>query len=162
MGRFLFEGIKNDLTLINLINMKIYIGLSWAAIICLFLTGALHSISLFVEPEAKNEIEKQLIETMDSYQMDLGAGFQRTFSQIFLALSACFSLLCLFGGVLLWFLLKHPIDKTIMAGILNIYLIFFGVLAILMAVFTFLPPILCTSLSFLFLAGARWRLRKMA
>ncbi|MGB5025442.1 MAG: hypothetical protein WBO44_08835, partial [Saprospiraceae bacterium] len=67
----------------------------------------------------------------------------------------------LFASVLLWYLLKHPISKIIMMGILNIYLIFFGVLAILMWVFTFLPPILCTSLSFLFLAGARWSLGKI-
>jgi len=39
--------------------MKLYIGLSWAAIICLFLSGALHSISLFVEPAASNEIANQ-------------------------------------------------------------------------------------------------------
>ncbi|HRG69182.1 MAG: hypothetical protein JNL65_13420 [Saprospiraceae bacterium] len=141
--------------------MKLYIGLSWAAIICLFLSGALHSISLFVEPAASNDIEKQLIQTMDTYQMDMGAGYHRTFAQIFFSLSACFSLLCLFASVLLWYLLKHPISKNIMMGILNIYLIFFGVLAILMWVFTFLPPIICTSLSFLFLLGTRWSLGKM-
>ncbi len=68
--------------------MKLYIGLSWAAIICLFLSGALHSISLFVEPAASNEIEKQLIQTMDTYQMDMGAGFHRPLAQLFFSLCA--------------------------------------------------------------------------
>ncbi|MBK7360595.1 MAG: hypothetical protein IPI96_15505 [Saprospiraceae bacterium] len=38
---------------------------------------------------------------MTQYQMDMGAGFHRTFAQIFTSLSACFSLLCLFGSMLL-------------------------------------------------------------
>ena len=141
--------------------MKIYIAMTWASIVCLFLTAALHSISLFVAPQGTNDIEKQFVETMTQYQMDMGAGFHRTLAQIFTSLSACFSLLCLFGSILLWHLLKHQTAKNVMTGIINIYLLIFGILAVLMWVFTFLPPIICTSLSFIFLIGTRWSLEKM-
>lgn len=141
--------------------MKIYIAMTWASIVCLFLTAALHSISLFVAHEGTNEIEKQFVETMTQYQMDMGAGYHRTFQQIFISLSACFSLLCLFGSMLLWYLLKHQTPKTVMTGILNIYLLIFGILVVLMWVFTFLPPIICTSLSLVFLIGTRWSLGKI-
>lgn len=141
--------------------MKIYIAMTWASIVCLFLTAALHSISLFVAHEGTNEIEKQFVETMTQYQMDMGAGYHRTFQQIFISLSACFSLLCLFGSMLLWYLLKHQTQKTVMTGILNIYLLIYGILVVLMWVFTFLPPIICTSLSLVFLIGTRWSLGKL-
>lgn len=139
--------------------MKLYRISIIASIIFLILTGILHSLSFITQPAPANDTEKQLLDLMQNYKMDLGAGFIRTFQQIFLSLSACFTLLCLFGGVLLYYLYKNNIGKLLMTGVLNIYLVFFGVLFVLMWALTFLPPILCVTFVFISLSLSRWAVK---
>ena len=125
-----------------------------AAVIFQFLTAALHAISLFVKPEPANETERQLMTLMTTYKMDAGAGFQPTFSNLFTALSSCFSLLCLLGGAINgWLLLNHA-EPRMMRGILGINVVVFGICFAMMAFFTFLPPIVCTGLIFINLLAA--------
>jgi hypothetical protein len=40
----------------------------WAAVVFLLLTGAIHSISLFISPTPQNETERQMLFLMMSYK----------------------------------------------------------------------------------------------
>lgn len=125
-----------------------------AAIIFQVLTGVFHTISLFVKPDPANETERQLVELITTYRMDAGGGFAPTYSNLFTALSACFSLLCFYAAATNGFLLIKHTEPSVMKGILAVNVAIFGVCFLLMAVFTFLPPIVCTGLIFLNLLAA--------
>jgi hypothetical protein len=75
-----------------------------AAIIFQLLTAAFHSLSFILKPVAANDTEEQMLRLMRSYKMDMGNGIFRTYSEIVVSLSAGFTLICLFGGLLNWFL----------------------------------------------------------
>ena len=117
-----------------------------AAILFQFLTAALHSLSFFVKPELNNDTERQLHELITNYHPDMGGGFHPSFWNLFTALSACYPLLCLLGGLTMGYLLLKHTGPEIMRGIILINLIIFGVCFVVMLVFTFLPPIIVTGL----------------
>ncbi len=125
-----------------------------AAVIFQFLTAAFHALSLFVSPEPANETERQLVTLLTTYKMDAGAGFNPTFSNLFTALSSCFSFVCLLGGSTLGYLMLKHTEPKLMRGIIGINVLIFGAIFIVMAVFTFLPPIVCTGLIFINLLAA--------
>lgn len=140
--------------------MKNYKTWLKAATVFQFITAFIHSITLFVTPPPNNESEKRLFELMNTYKFDLGLGFHRTMEEMTFALSACFSLLCLLGGSIIWYLLRKKLDHEIMKGIITINLIVFGICFCLMAIFTFLPPIILTGLTFIFLGISRFTLSR--
>ena len=113
------------------------------------LTALIHTTTLFVEPAAQNETERQLLALLVGYKQDFGAGFQRSMKEIFIALSACFSLVCLLGGLTLGFLLRKESDLRILKGVIGIHALVFGICFGVMAAFTFLPPIVLTGLTFI-------------
>jgi len=125
-----------------------------AAILFQIITGVFHAISLFVKPEPMNETERQMLDLITTYPLDAGAGFTPTYSNLFTALSACFSLLCFYAAATNGFLLFKLVEPNIMKGILAVNVTIFGVCFLLMAVFTFLPPIVCTGLIFFNLLAA--------
>lgn len=108
-----------------------------------------HSSNFFVSPEPQNEAEKQLLELMKTYKPDMGAGFNPSTDDLFTSMSACFSLFCLFGGLINWYLIKKKLEVTILKGFITISLVIFGGCFAIMSVFTFLLPIICTGLIFL-------------
>jgi len=126
----------------------------WIAIGFMLLNAAVHSVTLFIEPAPQNETERQLAQLMATYRNDFGAGFHPTPANLFTALSSCFSLLCLLGGLLNAYLIKKRVGAEIMRGVIAIDLLVFGICFIVMAVFTFLPPIVLTGLIALFLTIA--------
>ena len=121
----------------------------WLAVVFLFLTAVIHAISLFLQPAAQNETERQLFDLLANYRQDFGAGFKRSTKELFTALSACFSFLCLLGGLTLAFLLRKQAEVRIIKGVVGIHVLVFGTCFAVMAVFTFLPPIVLTGLIFL-------------
>lgn len=123
----------------------------WMAVIFLFLTGAIHSIGLFISPAPANETERQLLNLVMNYKQDMGAGFHRSLWSLFIALSSCFSFVCLLGGLTLAFLLKKKAPLGILKGVAGIHVIVFAAVFLVMLVFTFLPPIVLTGLVTLFL-----------
>jgi hypothetical protein len=125
-----------------------------AAVLFQFLTGIFHSISLFVRPEPTNETEKQLLDLITNYRMDAGAGFHPSYSNLFTALSSCFTFVCLLGGLTLGYMLLKHAEPRIMRGLIGINLAIFGVIFLVMLVFTFLPPVVCTGLIFINLLAA--------
>jgi hypothetical protein len=118
------------------------------------LTAAFHSLSFFISPEPANETEKQLQVLMDTYKKDMGAGISRTFADVFLSLSVCFTLICLLGGLINWYMKKTQISSDLWKGLLLIETIIFGVLFLVVLKFTFLPPMICIGLIFIFSIGS--------
>jgi hypothetical protein len=131
----------------------------WGLVIFQLLTAVFHSISFFINAEPANDTEKQLQDLMYSYKKDMGAGITRSFSEIFLSLSVCFTLLCLLGGLINWYLKKKQISPDLWKGLLLIETIVFGILFIVMLRFTFLPPMICTGVIFLFSLGAYFSIK---
>lgn len=125
-----------------------------AAVLFQFLTAILHSLSFIVSPDLKNDTERQIHELTHNYYVDMGAGFQRSFWNLFTALSACYPLLCLLGGLTLGYLLIKHTSPALMKGIIAINLAIFGVCLLVMIAFTFLPPIVMTGLIFINLLAA--------
>lgn len=137
----------------SLRNQKLWIRIT---AVLQILTAAAHSMSFFSSPQAENETEKQLIALLTTYRRDLGGGFAPTFYELFTALSACFALLYLFGGLLLFYLVKRNTDTGTLKGVLNISLLIYGICFAVMAVLTFPPPIVLTGLVFVSLVVSRF------
>lgn len=129
----------------------------WLRLATIFqlLTALIHGVGLFLSPPPNNDTERQLFALMDSYRFDLGGGFHRTAAELTTGLSACFSLLCLMGALVNWYLLRKQPGKDMIAGFIDINLIVFGICFAEMMWFTFLPPIILTGLIFIFLILAR-------
>lgn len=121
----------------------------WAAIVLQFATAVFHTIGMIAPSVPANETERQLLELMNTYKLDAGAGFTPTMSGLFFALSSCFSLLCGFAGVVNAIILKGDIERRTTAKLLLTNVVFFGILFVMMAIFTFLPPIIMSGLNVL-------------
>lgn len=125
-----------------------------AAILFQIITALLHSLSFVVSPELNNDTERQIHELTHNYRADMGAGFYRSFWNLFTALSACYPLLCLLGALTMGYLLIKHTEPALMKGLLGIHAAIFGICLVLMIFFAFLPPILLTGLIFLNLLAA--------
>ncbi len=126
----------------------------WLAAVFQILTAAVHSLSFFGNPVGRDETERQLIDLMTTYHRDLGGGFQPTTMELFIALSSCFALMYLFGGLVNVYLLRKKAPVGILKGILLINVVLFGACFVIMAFLTFTPPIILTGLVFGFLGAA--------
>jgi hypothetical protein len=132
-----------------------------AAIVQL-IAAVLHAVTLFVELPPANETEKQLFTLMDTYKFDFGAGFHRTMGQLLFALSACFCLVCLLGGLLNLYLLRKKVSSDLIRGVIDINLFVFGILFVLTVGFAFLMPVILSGLIMLFLLLSRYMVSKAA
>jgi hypothetical protein len=135
--------------------MKKYTFWFKATINAQLIAAGIHAISLFITLPTGNQTEKQLASLMDNYKFDLGAGFHRTMSEMTLVFSACFCLLCLFGGLLNGYLLRKKVEPGIIKGVININLIIFCILLGLVMTNAFLLPILLIGMIVLFLILTR-------
>jgi hypothetical protein len=124
------------------------------SVIFLILTGLIHSIGLVAGLQGQNEAENRLIELMSSTKLDVGPFFSPTMTDVFTALSSCFSWWYVFAGILLLYLRRRKVDATTLKGALGLYVIFFGTSAVVMFFLTFLYPIILTVLTFTFLVIA--------
>ena len=134
--------------------LKSYRFWLWLAVVVLFLNALIHSVTLFLQPPPVDETERQLFELMASYKHNFGAGFKRSMNELVTALSSCLSFLCLLAGVTLMFLLGKRAEAGLMKGVVLIHTVVFGILFVVVVVFTFLPPIVLTGLIFVSLLAA--------
>ena len=134
--------------------LKRYTFWLWIAIAFLLLNTVIHTITLFIQPAPQNETERQLIHLMTTYHNDFGAGFHPTPQNLFTALSSCFSLLCLLGALMNAYLVRKRVSSEIMRGVLTIDLLVFGICFVVVAIFTFLLPIILIGLIVVFLTLA--------
>jgi hypothetical protein len=125
-----------------------------AAVVLLLINAVLHTLSLFVSLPATNDAERQLTDLMNNYKFDMGAGFHPSFSNMFTALSSCFSFVCLLGGLTLGYLVLKDVEPRVMRDLIVIHLFVFGAIFIVMVVFTFIFPIAMTGLIFVSLLAA--------
>ncbi|MFN0138974.1 MAG: LIC_13387 family protein [Pyrinomonadaceae bacterium] len=125
-----------------------------AAVLFQLITAVMHSFSFFMSPKIENETERQLYELVTTYRMATGDGFSPTFMSLFTAMSVCFTLVCLLGGLTLGYMLLKNSEPKLMKGLIAINLAVFGVLFVVMIVFTFLPPVVFTGLIFVNLLAA--------
>lgn len=129
-----------------------------ALIILLFLTAFFHSLSFFIHSEPANDTERQLNALLENYKFDLGAGFHRSYNQVMVSLSACFTLLCLFGAFINLYFLRKRLTPDLWKGLLPIQAFIYGILFVVMVLFAFLPPIVCSGLLLCTCLGARFSL----
>jgi hypothetical protein len=141
--------------------LKRYTFWLWMAVVFLFLAGAVHSIGLFVSPTGQTETERQMLALMMSYKMDMPGGFHPTMWNLFTALSACFTFVCLLGGLTIAFLLKKKVAGDVMKGIVLIHLLIFAACFVVVVIFTFIFPIVLTGLIVLFLGIGLLTIPKM-
>ena len=81
------------------------------------------------------------------------AAFRRRW-RIFSPPSARVSRCCAFAGLVNGYVLKKRVGSELLGGIMLINLVVFGVCFAIMAVFTFLPPMVMTGLIFVLIALA--------
>ena len=125
----------------------------WGIIITQLLTSFFHSLSFIAKPKPKNDTEKQMLDLLANYKMDMGGGIKRSFANLFIGVSICFTIIYVLGAALNWYFLKAGISTEVWKGFLLIQLIVYGLVFLLQLRFTFWPPIIVTGLVFLFLVG---------
>ena len=122
-----------------------------AAMFSQLATAMIHSLSLIGIASPQNETEKQLYDLIENYQLNMGAGFFRTWNQIFNSISISFSLFFFFVGFLNLLVLQTDIDKIFVQKLVRLQLFVFGILSFVMFKLAFLPPIICCLAIFVFL-----------
>lgn len=125
----------------------------WATIIAQGLSALFHSLSFISKPKPRNDTEKQLIDLLTNYKMDMGGGIKRSFGNLFTGVSICFTFIYLFGAVLNFYFLRSGISPAAWEGFLLIQSIIYGLVFLMQVRFTFWPPIIVTGLVFIFLLG---------
>lgn len=130
-----------------------------AAAIMQCFTGAMHTLGIVMGSKPSNAEEAELLDLMNSYKMDMGAGFHHTMQDIMTSFSISFALLLFFAAFLTFFLHRQKLDDRTMHGVIIINLIIFLICFVTMAKFTFLPPIICCGLIFIFLLIAWFLIR---
>lgn len=118
------------------------------------LTGCVHAMSLFRTPIPANDTERNLYALMTTYRPDVGPLFHPTTSDLFTALSSCFTFLYLLGGITVLYLLTKGLSAQIWKGLASINLLVFGAVFLVMLMFTFLPPIILSGSVFITLSLA--------
>ena len=129
-------------------NFRIWLRL--AAIIQI-LTGLIHSMSFFSSPIPANSQEQQLYDLVQNYQLNLGAGYLRSFSELFLSVSATFTILYFFGGMVTLMLLRYKVSHFLIKNYLLLNVILFGIVFLVMTIYAFLPPIILCGAVFVIL-----------
>jgi hypothetical protein len=126
----------------------------WGAIVAQGLSAIFHSLSFIAKPKPRNDTEKQLVDLLQNYKMDMGGGIKRSFGHLFIGVSICFTFIYILGAVLNFYFLKSGISSEIWSGFLLIQLIIYGLVFLMQIKFTFWPPIIVTGLVFIFLIGS--------
>jgi len=126
--------------------LKSYTFWLTAAVLFMFLTAILHSLSFFVTPDIQNETQRQLHELLHNYREDMGVGFHRTFWDLFTALSACLPLMCMLGGLTLGYMLIKHAEPNLIRGLIAINLGVFAVCLVVVFLFAFIVPVVLIGL----------------
>ena len=120
----------------------------------LVLTAGIHSLNFLSDPQPANESERQMLDLMHHYQMDMGAGIQRTMNEIVTFFNLSLTFLCLLGGVLNLLMVKFFDNTELAARVITFNAIFWTIYLIPLWLLTFLPPEICFSIAWAGFAGA--------
>jgi hypothetical protein len=131
---------------------------SWA----LILTAAIHSLSLINEHPAANDTERQLLDLMNNYKMDLGAGFQRSMDNLMTFFSLSMSVFTLAIGILNLLLTRFFDNRALAGKLIGFNALLWTFYLIPLYLLTFLPPLVCYAVAALLFLTAWSMLRKTA
>jgi len=126
----------------------------WGLVGTQFLAALSHSLSFIVKQRARNDTEAKLLDLVSNYRSDMGGGIKRSFNDLFIGISTCFTMVYTFGAVINWYFIKTGTGTETWKGLLLIELIAYTILFLLMIRFTFWPPIIVTGLVFIFSLGS--------
>lgn len=116
---------------------------SWA----LLVTGLLHSLSLINKPVPGNDTERQLIELMTTYKLE---GVDRTMYELFFFFSLCLTMFSLFTASLNLLFAKYYIPSGHDRKYIAATLIFWTIFLVPLCLLTFIVPIVCYAICWLF------------
>ena len=131
---------------------------SWA----LLATAGFHAVSFFVPPTPENESERQMLDLMSNYQMDMGAGIQRSMQELFNFFSITFSFLALFAGGLNLLLVRYFDHADLARKVVGFNALAWTAFLIPLYFLTFLPPQVCYTIAWAGFVLAWFRLRKIS
>lgn len=116
---------------------------SWA----LLVTGLLHSLSLINKPVPTNDTERQLLDLMMNYRL---GGVDRTMYDLFFFFSLCLTMFSLFTASLNLLFAKYYMPTEHDRKFITATLIFWTIFLVPLCLFTFIVPIVCYAVCWLF------------
>lgn len=117
-------------------------------------TGAIHSLNFLSDPQPANDSERQMLDLMNNYKMDLGAGIQRSMNDIVTFFNLSLTFLCLMGSGLNLLLVKFFDNRDLAKRVVTFNAIFWSIYLIPLWLMTFLPPEICFTIAWAGFAGA--------
>ena len=129
---------------------------SWVLIV----TAGFHSLSLIADSTPANETERQLLDLMQHYKMDMGAGMQRSMDDLVTFFSLSMSVLTLAIGVFNLLLARFFDNQVLAAKVMAFNAILWVLYLIPLYMLTFLPPMVCYSIAAAGFVAAWWQSRK--
>lgn len=116
---------------------------SWA----LLITGLLHSLSLINKPVPTNDTERQLLDLMMNHTL---TGVNRTMYDLFFFFSLCLTMFSLFTAGMNLLFAKYYIPSEHDRKYITANLIFWTVFLVPLCLLTFIAPIVCYAICWLF------------
>lgn len=127
--------------------------------IALLITACLHLVGHFIGPIPENDTEKQMLDLMINYNMNIGSETV-TMMGLYKGFSLCFSLLFLWTGFMGLFLSKNLAENsTALRKAAYTYTIALGIMLAISLVYFFMIPTTCISVAFVFFAIAAFRIK---
>jgi hypothetical protein len=125
--------------------LKNYLTWHKAAAWMTLLTGCVHSLNFFSDPQPQNETEKQLLDLMDNYKMPL-PGFERSMSELVLFFNLNMSFFLIGWGLMNLLIARHFMpsgkDKIFLWFNFGLFTLYFAATYLL----TFLLPLIMVGL----------------
>jgi len=113
----------------------------------LILTALLHSLSLLQKPVGENETERQLFELMMTYSL---SGVNRTMYDLFFFFSLSMTMFTLFVAAINLMFAKYYMPSEHARKFIGANVVFLTLFLIPLLLFTFIAPIACYALCWLF------------
>ncbi|MDZ4716497.1 MAG: hypothetical protein SH819_13620 [Cytophagales bacterium] len=126
----------------------------WFAAIIQILAAVAHTLSFLQNPVPANATEEQILNLATTYRPELGPLFHPTAGDLFIGLSACFTLFYLLGGLTNIYFLQKKLPPEVLKGLTRIQTFLFGAAFLIMLKFTFWPPITLAGIVFVALCLA--------
>lgn len=120
---------------------------AWA----LLVTALLHSLSLINKPVGENDTERQLLDLMMNYKL---GGVNRTMYELYFFFSLSLTMFTVFSAALNFMFIRFYMPSVHERKFMTISIIFWTILLIPLAMYTFIIPLGCYTICWLFfLAG---------
>ncbi len=123
---------------------------SWATL----LTGCIHSLNFLSEPQPQNETEKQLFDLLENYKFALPGGFERSMGELMLFFNLDMSIFLISWGIINLFIARYFMPSAKDRPFLWLNLVVMTIYLVATYLLTFLIPLMCVGIMWLFFAVA--------